>query len=178
MAEEASQEQVGPRAEAGGPGAAPGQKGKAAAARPKSASGGGSDGAVASGGSAGKRQKTSQAAVQPGPAAASATARSPAAAGPAVVSLSGLHTDERQHLAAALHKLPGARCLAFEHTFEPGTTHVVMPELKRSDKTLSAMAAGERWARGTAHGRRGGGRAPKCEHYEAAGQAWGWPPQA
>jgi hypothetical protein len=58
-----------------------------------------------------------------------------------VVALSSMHSDERQRHAATLRRLR-VRCLPSSHDWQDGTTHVVQPELKRSEKSLAGMAAG------------------------------------
>jgi hypothetical protein len=52
-----------------------------------------------------------------------------------------MHSDERQRHAATLRRLR-VRCLPSSHDWQDGTTHVVQPELKRSEKSLAGMAAG------------------------------------
>jgi hypothetical protein len=52
-----------------------------------------------------------------------------------------MHSDERQHYAAILRRLR-VRCLTSSHDWQDSTTHIVQPELKRTEKSLAGMAAG------------------------------------
>jgi len=60
-----------------------------------------------------------------------------------LVTLSGMHSDTRQQHAAVLRQLK-VRCKgkSDSHDWQQGTTHVVLPSLRRSEKALAAMAAG------------------------------------
>lgn len=82
-----------------------------------------------------QQQPAFLAAEKPPPATAVAVVTAGGALMPSSVriALSGMHSDERQQHVASLKKLR-VRYMAATHTWEEGTTHVVMPSLKRSDK--------------------------------------------
>ena len=75
-----------------------------------------------------------------GGGAAAATAPPPAAP-TALIALSGLHRGEQKDLLDKMRGL-GVKATAGDHSWQPGLTHVVAPELRRNQKCLAALASG------------------------------------
>lgn len=94
-----------------------------------------------------KRHEASVTAGAPGAAEAATSSAchgagaKPSAPVPAKVALSAMHTGHRSEMAAVLRRLK-VEFMKARDDWEEGTTHVVLPDLRRNEKTLGAMAAG------------------------------------
>lgn len=59
------------------------------------------------------------------------------------LALSGFHTEQKRHYTDVIYRLKAAKSRkSDQHAWDDEVTHLVMPELRRMEKTVAAMAAG------------------------------------
>jgi len=62
---------------------------------------------------------------------------------PACLALSGFHTEAKRRYTDAIHQLGAAKSRKSDsHAWDDEVTHLIMPELRRGEKSLAGMAAG------------------------------------